>query len=165
MRVGGLQRISTPDGYAFPPLDIIDGLPHLDVRPYTDGEWNDPNIPHIIMTGDDKWDPGCLDCTISDDMRSWYDTTSDMERDPDLRPFDEFGNYRHREGGPTHRRTPEYDGFDINMVTYAVNITHLSGHLHKTTIAERDYVSLRPFFLWQLPSTIELTYKNTTQYA
>jgi hypothetical protein len=145
MRVGGIQRISTPDGYAFP-LDIIDGLPHLDVRPYTDDEWNDPNIPHVIMTGDDEWDPGCLDCTISDDMR-WYHTTSDMERDPDLRPFDEFGNFRHREGGPTHRRTPEYDGFDINMVTYTVNITHISGHLHKTTIAERDYVSLCPFFL------------------
>jgi hypothetical protein len=70
-----------------------------------------------------------------------------------------------RKGGPTHQRTPEYDGFDINMVTYTVNITHMSGHLHKTTTAERDYVSLRPFFLWHSPSTIELTYKNTTQYA
>ena len=58
-----------------------------------------------------------------------------------------------------------HEEFDINMVTYTVNITHLSGHLHKTTIAERDYVSLRPFFLWHSPSTIELTYKNTTQYA
>ncbi len=32
MRVGCLQRISTLDGYAFP-LDIIDGLPHIYVRP------------------------------------------------------------------------------------------------------------------------------------
>jgi hypothetical protein len=94
----------------------------------------------------------------------WYHTTSDMERDPDLRPFDEFGNYR---GPSTHRRTPEYDGFDINMVTYTVNLTHMCGHLHKLTTEERDYASLRPFFLWHSPSMIELTYKNTTlmQYA
>jgi hypothetical protein len=121
MRVGGLQRISaTPDGgYAFP-LDIIDGLPNLDVRPCTNDEWNDPNIPHVVMTSGDEWDPGCLDCTISNDMR-WYHTTSNMERDPDTCPFDKFGNYCHLEGGPTHPRTPEYDGFDINMVTYTVN--------------------------------------------
>jgi hypothetical protein len=24
----------------------------------TDDEWNDPNIPHVVMTGDDEWDPG-----------------------------------------------------------------------------------------------------------
>jgi hypothetical protein len=85
MRVGGLQRISTPDGYF--PLDIIDELPHLDLRPYTDDEWDDPNIPHVVMTSDDDWDPGCLDCTISDDMR-WYHTTSDMERV--INPFDKL---------------------------------------------------------------------------
>jgi hypothetical protein len=91
----------------------------------------------------------------------WYNTTSDIERDPDIRPFDEFGNYRHcAEGGPVHRRTPEYDGFDINMITYTVNLAHIYGCLHKTKPEDRDYVSQRPFFLWHSPSTIELTYPS-----
>ena len=36
---GGLQRITTLDGYVFP-INIVNGLPYVNLRPYTDAEWD-----------------------------------------------------------------------------------------------------------------------------
>jgi hypothetical protein len=40
---GGLQRIQTNDSYAIP-INVKDGLPYVQVRPYTDEEWD--TLPH-----------------------------------------------------------------------------------------------------------------------
>ena len=54
LKVGGLQRIATNDGYVHP-LDIKNGLPYCSMRPYTDDEWE--SLPHVIWTSDKDWDP------------------------------------------------------------------------------------------------------------
>ena len=63
LKVGGLQRITTNDGYVHP-LDIKNGLPYCSIRPYTDDEWE--SLPHVVWTSDDEWDPSVLDNILSD---------------------------------------------------------------------------------------------------
>ena len=54
MKVGGSQHVRTNDGYILP-LDIINGLPYLKICPNTDQEFDE--LPHIIPTGGNQWDP------------------------------------------------------------------------------------------------------------
>ena len=89
---GGLQRIRTNDGHVFP-LNVRDGLPYLRMRPFTDREWDE--LPHVILTSDQDWDPSVLDHSFDDDD-DWFDSISDLEADPTTNLFDEFGNYRKR---------------------------------------------------------------------
>ena len=64
VRVGGKQRIKTPDGYVMP-LELKNGLPFLDIRPYTDEEFD--QLPHVVLTSDAEWDPRVLDYAHKDD--------------------------------------------------------------------------------------------------
>ncbi len=89
---GGLQHISTPEGYVIP-LSIQNGLVRLDIRPYTDDEFD--TLPHVILTSEMDWDPAVLDHTFEED-EEWFDAVQDLERDPAKELFDEYGNYRHR---------------------------------------------------------------------
>jgi hypothetical protein len=70
--LGGLQLIQTVDSYVFP-LSIRDGLPYLDIRPYTDVEYE--SLPHVILTSNADWDPIVLDFDV-DDKDNWYDAIS-----------------------------------------------------------------------------------------
>jgi len=87
---GGLQRIKTVDGYIFP-LNVRDGLPYLDMRPYTDAEFK--SLPHVILTSDVNWDPRIMDFDVADD-EAWYDAISDDIDHSVL--FDAFGSYKGR---------------------------------------------------------------------
>ena len=87
---GGLQRIITLDGYAIP-IDITQGLPYINLRPYTDEEWE--TLPTVVMTSDVKWDPSVMDCNISDEDE-WYDAIEELEKDPDCELFDMEGDYK-----------------------------------------------------------------------
>jgi len=89
---GGLQRILTNDGYLIP-ISMKDGLPYVNLRPYTDSEWD--SLPHVVLTGDTDWDPSVLDCDYEDND-TWHDALSEPILPlPDPR-FDEFGDYRKR---------------------------------------------------------------------
>ena len=89
IKVGGTQDLTTLDGIVIP-LNMQDGLPYLDVHPYTDHEWED--LPHVHLTYEDDWDPSMLDHDQSDDQ-DWYDQYSSM---PLVFPlFDEQGNICH----------------------------------------------------------------------
>jgi hypothetical protein len=82
---GGLQRIKTLDGYIIP-LIVKDGLARLDIRPYTDHEFD--TLPHFFLTSEIEWDPTVLD------HASNFDTQLDDTPGPynDLHPnkiFDE----------------------------------------------------------------------------
>jgi hypothetical protein len=61
---GGLQRIQTLDGYIIP-LSIQDGLTRLNIRPYTDQEFD--TLPHLILTSELECDPSVLDHTFKED--------------------------------------------------------------------------------------------------
>jgi hypothetical protein len=93
--VGGSQRIITNSGLAMP-LSIVDGLPYLKMRPYTDAEFE--TYPHEIMTGDDDWDPSRLDSIITD-YAAWFNSIPDNSSAVTENPFDDFGEYKKVEKG------------------------------------------------------------------
>jgi hypothetical protein len=116
LRAGGTQCISTPEGYMFP-LDIIDGLVYLRMRPYTDAEYDD--LPHVPFTSDVTWDATVLDCTISDNP-NWHDNLNGGEYQSH---FDDQGRYLHRERGET------MDAIITTDVNYITHSAHLYGIL------------------------------------
>jgi hypothetical protein len=65
----GRQQLTTPDGYVIP-INIRRGLPYITMRPFTDEEFEE--LPHILWTSEDDWDPTSLDSVISDDP-NWYE--------------------------------------------------------------------------------------------
>ena len=89
IKVGGKQQLTTPEGFIIP-LDIKNGLPYLKMRPPTDRELSNPDIPHIVLTSDVDWDPSVLDYSIPD-MDAWVQSTPDYASDDEERPFDDVG--------------------------------------------------------------------------
>ena len=87
-KAGGTQSITTPDGFCIP-LQFHNGLPHMALRPPTDRELANPDIPHVVLTSDADWDPTILDSTF--DMDTWKDSIPDYESDEGERPFDSVG--------------------------------------------------------------------------
>jgi len=85
-KVGSNQRITTNDGTVFP-VNIHCGLPYLDMRLFTDQEWD--KLPHVMITYEVDWDLEVLDNEISNDQ-DWYDS---IPSTPLLFPlFDEQGS-------------------------------------------------------------------------
>ena len=92
IKVGGKQVIATLDGYLIP-VSIQNSLPRMNLRPYTDKEWD--TLPHVILTSESLWDPSELDFDPTDDDK-WYDSIeNDFDMDKNTR-FDDIGNYLHR---------------------------------------------------------------------
>jgi hypothetical protein len=186
---GGLQRIQTLDGYIIP-LSIKDGLARLNIRPYTDHEWD--TLPHVILTSEMEWDPSVLDHDFNDDAQ-WGDV-------PDIdTPFDNFGDYKHRVIVQHLSYFQRHDGdliddiidqcvFDaqtsfhpVSSVTEAITFydaheTELAIPPDKelplvppvfipkvTTKRPPDYIKLRPFFGWLSEDLIQKTFEHTTQ--
>jgi hypothetical protein len=79
---GGLQRIQTLDGYIIP-LSIQDGLTCLNIRPYTDQEFE--TLPHVILTSELEWDPSVLDHAFKEDEQ-WGEVSTFRSQ------FDEVSN-------------------------------------------------------------------------
>ena len=183
---GGLQRLQTLDGYIIP-LRIKDGLARLNIRPYTDHEWD--NLPHVILTSELEWDPSVLDHEFHADDQ-WGDV-------PGIdTPFDDVGDYQHRVivqhlsyferhngdqlddiidqcvfAAQTSSNMPEpqfYDAHEIEVDETPGDILPLvpTPFIPKvTTRRDPDYHKLRPFFGWFSPDIIKLTFQHTTQYA
>ena len=86
------QRINTNDGFELP-LHVRHGLPYLDMRPYTDKEFD--SLPHVVLTSDIDWDPSSSTMdhefpTFShDNPEQFFDATS-YDNGTN---FDVFGNY------------------------------------------------------------------------
>jgi hypothetical protein len=61
------------------------------MRPFTDEEFEE--LPHVLWTSEDDWDPASLDSVISDDP-NWYKA----EPSPPLPDpmYDEYGEFRGR---------------------------------------------------------------------
>jgi hypothetical protein len=77
---GGRQRLTTPDGR---------GLPYITMRPFTDEEFEE--LPHILWTSEDDWDPTSLDTVISNDPNLYKAEPSPPLPDP---MYDEYGEFR-----------------------------------------------------------------------
>jgi hypothetical protein len=96
---GGNQCITTLDGYIIP-LIVKEGLVRLQIKPYTDKEWD--TLPHLFLTGETVWDPTVLDFDRSATTEEqWLDAVSHINTPcpDDINTFhnryDEFGNYCH----------------------------------------------------------------------
>jgi hypothetical protein len=57
-KIGGDQRILTPEGYVIP-LAIRDGLAYMDMTKPTEEDMD--SYPHVILTSNMPWDPRVLD--------------------------------------------------------------------------------------------------------
>ena len=188
---GGRQRLTTPDGYVIP-IDVRRGLPYIKMRPFTDEEFEE--LPHVVLTSEDDWDPTSLDSVISDDP-NWYEA----EPSPPLPDpmYDEFGEFRGRVLINQHEWQIHYfDALDkkpssdddefhdaleqfaddpdsvIDLVVYRANRARYICD-HETVEAapkfvmtsEPDYGQLRPRLGWLSIDTIKKTFERTTQLA
>ncbi len=88
MVVGGTQCVQLA-GKVRIPLDIINGLPRLPLRPFTDAEKE--TLPMLHITMDHDWDPRVLDKVISN-TDHWYDA-QDKPSPKDWPPHEHFNKY------------------------------------------------------------------------
>jgi hypothetical protein len=93
VKAGGQQCITTLEGHVIP-LDIINGLPCMKIKPPSDADLRD--LPHVIMTSGAKWDPTKFNLSLSD-KEDWYNTICELEEGKIKSAFDEYGRYLGRE--------------------------------------------------------------------
>ena len=90
-KAGGLQHIKLSGTDYVIPLNIVNGLARLSIRPYTDDEFD--TLPHAFVTSAEDWDPTCLDFDL-EHQDNWYDTLETVSHEPYTNLFDEVGNFR-----------------------------------------------------------------------
>jgi hypothetical protein len=76
---GGNQCITTYEGYVIP-LDCVQGLMYMDIRPFTDDEAR--TLPRVLFTRDIPWDPTKYDSTSLRnrmDARDAYTSTDKVD--------------------------------------------------------------------------------------
>ena len=141
----GNQCIVTQEGYIIP-LDIVNGLPILRMEIPTQEEID--TLPRVVMTSPDKWDPKVLDNIITD-QDDWMSKLPTNIQDTEINrdsPFDEIGEYKHRE--PTNRRLviplnepagPQVDPQDENEPDIEVNLARRSIPVSRDQV-HRDYL-------------------------
>ena len=106
LRAGGCHCIQSPDGY-FMPLKIIDNLAYTPIRAYSDKEWE--TLPHRHITSD-TWTSNNRDFVMTD-VDNWASTVSTNNVNPDSRPFDQHGKYKHRHVSMTDVSEIPHDEF------------------------------------------------------
>jgi hypothetical protein len=146
--LSGSQSLTTLEGYVLP-LDFINGLPYLPIRPYTDHEWK--NLPHVCFTSDVDWDPTLIDNIISD-QEEWYDALSDLPQDNFFHDFDEVGDPQ----SVTAVNSCSFkELFNGNFGSFATRVKP----------APHTYEKYRDYFLRASNEVIKHTFKATTQFA
>jgi hypothetical protein len=188
---GGRQQLNTPDGYVIP-IDVKHGLPYITMRPFTDEEFEE--LPHVLWTSEDDWDPTSLDSVISDDP-NWYKVKPSPPLPNPM--YNEYGEFRgcvlinQREWQvhyfdaldtkPSSGNDEFHDALEqfaddpdsvINLVVYCANRARYICD-HDTVEAapmfvmtsEPDYGQLRPRLGWLPIDAIKKTFERTTQLA
>ena len=156
-KVGGSQCI-TVHGNVKIPLDLVDGLPRMHIRPYTNKEWD--TLPHLILTSDSDWNPRALDHIISD-SDAWLHEQSPPAAHPNNPHFSEFGDYRHRTVLEHHSSLPallpqpdDASSVDSSHSSFSLGsfIDHLALKAHKHRLNESQ-VHIQE----GLPTTLEFS--------
>jgi len=149
LKVGGKQRITSREGYVLP-LNVRRGLPYLTMRPFTDEEWE--NLPHLIMTSEEEWDPTMLDFELDED-EEWFDTVEALDQYPYKGIFDQRGDMQ--------CQVMSHDVITCKPVDKVYVVNHRGIVRHN----EPDYEELRPRFAWLPTDIIRETFDKTSQYA
>ena len=90
VKFGGQQCLKTLDGRIIP-FAIRNGLTYLDIRPPTD--WELKNLPHIVLTSDEEWDPNVADHEHDPNNYSKIFPNENYVHNPN---FDDVGDYTKR---------------------------------------------------------------------
>lgn len=161
----GLSRIVTCEGYIIP-LSYRDGMPEMDIRPYTDHEWD--NLPHVILTDASEWDPKRLDYEHNND--TFFDSIDESTVPPKTKlpvrfhhAFDDYGDYRHRHIA-THKWLRSHNESIVFRNSDLLNVERIACP-HDVARRTPDYPRYRRFLLWLPDDVIERTWTCTTQYA
>ncbi|CAJ1928442.1 unnamed protein product, partial [Cylindrotheca closterium] len=150
-KVGGKQQISTPDGFVIP-LDIKNGLPYLRMRPPTDRELSNPDIPHVVLTSDVDWDPSVLDVTI--DVDEWAKSIPDNGSEEGERPFDRVGTLKSNTTVTTLRDSPALDdAIDFFESHHCVMPTDGLYEVHPRQASDLDWFECNMAELFDLDPT------------
>jgi hypothetical protein len=171
-KVGGLQRITSKNGYIIP-ITITNGLPYISMRPPTDHEL--ATLPQEIMTSPSPWDPSILDDDYDTDDDNFFDS---IER-PDVSfhaHLDEYGDYRdvhYNERYIISQTCVSHTHFipstspDEAPVRLLDNIPLLEYFTFNHNVESRpiDFERLHPNFLFQSDEVIRQTFQNSTQMA
>lgn len=153
----GKQVIMTPDNYVMP-LDFINGLPYMPIRPFSDHEWK--VLPHVVMTSDSDWDPTCLDVMQSDNdymINNLPTNTSINTNKISTNHYANISSTRILVESNFHQLRMHLimdetaQSFDVNM--------------SKMQPSSRNYDSYRDYFLRASTDVIKKTFDSTTQYA
>ncbi|CAJ1934898.1 unnamed protein product [Cylindrotheca closterium] len=78
------------------------------MRPPTDRELSNPDIPHVVLTSDGDWDPSALDHSI-EDMEELAKSVPDYNSEDEERPFDLVGVLKNNKA-LTSFKEPKLDG-------------------------------------------------------
>jgi hypothetical protein len=142
-KIGGLQLIKTLDGHILP-MSIRNGLVCIDMHPFSDREWEE--LPHVILTSDEDWDPKVLDCEADD---IFYDTVSDLDTNLKMRGFSETGRYTRRS---VHANFVQFADRDLAGELVA-SATEVNEKEKDTTFFEE----MRKFFLFRPVDVVKAT--------
>ena len=156
--LGGEQHIQTPEGYILP-LDIKNGLPYLNIRPFTPNEWE--TLPHVHMTRDIVWNSARYDSKPSE-SDEWFEQQDDVT--PIHDNFGITGDYSKREATLAEAMTPQAMLLYSATSVLSHSNEHLIASLHKLTDRPVSYEKYRPYFLNMPAERIQLTFGATTQY-
>jgi hypothetical protein len=158
---GGLQRLIGPDGHHIP-LSHRAGLPCMDMRPPADVEIDTSR--HVLLTGDDAWNPSCMDDEFSiQDLL--LDTPADTgDQDPHVNDFGEHTGNLEEDIDPIinecrAERQIENDCSDIPGL--------LQRRINQRTVSKAapNLEALRPNFGWLPLERIKKTLQATAQFA
>jgi hypothetical protein len=160
LKAGGLQRITTLDGFVIP-IDIIQGLPYIKMRAPSDEEY--AKYPHVVLTADVPFRYSSMDCTLSD-KPDWYENVSNWHNGLSDSPFDLHGEYKHLEAD---YEINFHALLDLNSPYQFIHdndpTTQVSRHEQRPH--KPDYEALRPYFLNVPANVVMRTLDATTRYA
>jgi hypothetical protein len=146
------------DGFIIP-MSLRNGLPYIPMRSYTDKEFN--SLPHVIMTGQRKWDSLVLDEELVDCSEEWFDAVTTQVKEDDIdQCFDNVGNYRHGHivTSTYTRENQEEDVFhDAQILIESCN--------HQIKPGKVDYEKPQPKLGWAPIDVIQRTFDATTQFV
>ena len=158
IKVGGIQLITTLDGYSVPLL-IRDGLVYATSlgRP-TDQDMD--TYRHVFFTSPDEWDPSVLD---HDPPHLDGLDPSQVSDQPFGDPmFDAYGDFNERIIANLNILLDAPPG-DCGSYTAISSVSTVN--LHQSSPQEPDWNALRPFFAWTSPSSIKDTFNVTTRHG
>jgi len=154
MKVGGRQVIKTVNGY-YVPINIIRGLPYIQMEPNTAEEFD--TLPHAILTQGGEWDPTVLDHMLTDNP----DWVSKIKREEDQEydsPFNNRGEYKHREpvragaaiDNPTGPPSEDPDDIEVNLHNGEIEVNfHADDATREVHQAYQDVSNLNKIFVYE----------------